>query len=130
MIKNVFIVFQSINLNDLYTFVCVRTMMHHGILSIPLETSPKPHVEKSDSCEYSQTARSCSSCKQGTMPLLDSWYQPEGWRGTDTVKPQSCDQVWANNRLRSNASTKPVQISVLAWYRCPVPRQYRWTTSS
>ena len=29
----------------------------------------------------------------------------------------------------SNASIEPVQISVLAWYRCPVPCQYQWTTS-
>ena len=50
--------------------------------------------------------------------------------GTSIAEPQSCDQVSANNRLRSNASTEPVQISVPAWYRCPVPRQYRWTTSS
>ena len=35
-----------------------------------------------------------------------------------------------NNRLRSNSSTKPVHILVLAWYRYSVPRQYQWTTSS
>ena len=64
------------------------------------------------------------------MPVLDSWYRAEGWRGTGIIQPQSRDQISANNRLRNNASTKPVQISLLAWYRCPVPRQYRWTTSS
>ena len=64
------------------------------------------------------------------MPVLDSWYRAEGLRGAGIVQPQSWDQVSANNRLRSNASTDPVQISVLAWYRCSVPRQYRWTTSS
>ena len=62
------------------------------------------------------------------MPVLDSWYRAEGWRGTGIVQHQSRDQVSVHNRLRSNTSTEPVQISVLAWYRFPVPRQYRWTT--
>ena len=57
-------------------------------------------------------------------------YRAEGWRGTVIVQPQFWDKVSANNRLRSNASTEPVQIPVLAWYRCLVPRQYRWTTFS
>ena len=64
------------------------------------------------------------------MPVLDSWYRVKDWRGTGIVQPPFWDQVSANNRRRSNASTEPVYISVLAWYRCPVPRQYRWTTSS
>ena len=64
------------------------------------------------------------------MPVLDNWYRSEGWRGTGIVQPQSWDQVSSRNRLRCNASTEPGQISVLAWYRCPVPCQYRWTTSS
>ena len=87
-------------------------------------------MEKSDSYQYLQTAEYRASCKQGAMPVLDSWFRAEGWRGTGMVQPQSRDQVSANNRLRSNASTEPVQISVLTWYRCSVPRQYRWTTSS
>ena len=64
------------------------------------------------------------------MPVLDIWYRAKGWRGTGIVQPQSWDQVSANNRLRSNASTEPVKISVLAWYRYPVSRQYRWKTFS
>ena len=64
------------------------------------------------------------------MPVLGSWYRAEGWRGTSIVQPPFWDQVSANKRLRSNASTEPVQISVLVWYRCPLPRQYRWSTSS
>ena len=84
----------------------------------------------SDSCHYLQATQYRASCKQGAMPVLDSWYRAEGWRDTGIVQPQSWDQVSANNRLRSNASTEPVQISVLAWYRCPVPRQYRWTAYS
>ena len=36
----------------------------------------------------------------------------------------------AKNPHRSNTSTEPVQISVLACYRSPIPRQYRWKTSS
>ena len=64
------------------------------------------------------------------MPELVSWYQAEGWRGTGIVQLQSWDQASANNWFRSNASTEPVHISVLAWYRCPVPRHYRWTTFS
>ena len=64
------------------------------------------------------------------MSVLDSWYWAEGWRGTSTVQPQSRDQVTANNWLWSTTSTEPVQISVLAWNRCPVARQYQRTTSS
>ena len=79
-------------------------------------------VEKSDSFHYLQTAQYRASYKQGAMPVLDSWYRAEGWRGTGIVRPQSWDRVSANNRLQINASTEPVQISVLAWYR--------WTTSS
>ena len=71
-----------------------------------------------------------AGCKQGAMPVLDSGYRAEGWRGTGILQPQSWDQVSANNKLRSNASTKPVQISVLGWYRCPVPRQYWWKISN
>ena len=67
-------------------------------------------------------------CKQRAMSILDSWYRAEDWRGTGILQPQSWDQVSANNQLRSNASTEPVQILVLAWYRCPVPRQYRAST--
>ena len=89
-----------------------------------------PQVEKSYSCQYLQTAQYRASCKQGAMPVLDSWYRAEGWHGTNIVQPKSWDQVSANNWLQSNASTEPVQISVLAWYRCPVPREYRWKTSS
>ena len=59
-----------------------------------------------------------------------SIYKRHSWRGTGIVQPQSWDQVSANNWLRSNASTEPVQISVLTWYLCPVPRQYRWTNFS
>ena len=87
-------------------------------------------MEKSDSCQYLQTAQYLVSCKQRAMPVLDSWYRAEGWRGIGIVQPQSWDQVSANYQLWSNASTEPVQISVLAWYRCPVPRQYQWATSS
>ena len=87
-------------------------------------------MEKADSCQYLQTTQYRASCKQGAIPVLDSWYRAESWRGTGIVQPQSWDQVSANNRLQSNASTEPVQISVLTWHRCPVPRQYRWTTFS
>ena len=62
--------------------------------------------------------------------VLNSWYRSEGWRGTGIVQYQSWDQVSANNRLRSNASIEPVQIPILAWYQCPVLRQYQWSTSS
>ena len=71
-----------------------------------------------------------ASCKQGAMRVLDSWYRAEDWRCTGIVQHQSRHQVSANNRLLCNASTELLQISVLAWYRCPVPRQYRWTTCS
>ena len=74
--------------------------------------------------------RHCTVPIVNKKPVLDSWYRAEGWCGIGMVQPQSWDQVWANNQLRSNASTDPVQNSVLAWYRFPVPRQYRWTTSS
>ena len=92
----------------------------------------------SDSCQYLQTGEYRASCKQGAMLVLDSWYRAEGWRGTGIVQPLSWDKVSVKNRLRSNASTEPVDISVLAWHRCPIPRQYRcrvpcqyrWTTSS
>ena len=87
-------------------------------------------MEKSDSCQYLQTAQYRASCKQGALPILDSWYWAEGWHGTRIIQPQFWDQVSANNWLRSNASTEPVKILVLAWYRCPVARQYRMTTSS
>ena len=86
-------------------------------------------VEKSDSCQYLQKAQYRASCKQGTMPVLVSWYLTEGWRGTGIVQSQSWDQVSANNQILSNASTEPVQSLVLAWYQCPVKCQYRWTTS-
>ena len=45
-------------------------------------------------------------------------------------RAQSWDQVSANNRLRSNASSEPGQISVLIWYQFPLPRQCQWTTCS
>ena len=48
------------------------------------------------------------------MPILDSWYRVEDWRITGMVQPQSSDQESANKQLRSNASTEPLQISVLA----------------
>ena len=84
------------------------------------------------SCQYLQTAEYCDSCKQGAIPVLDRWYRAKGWRGTGIVQSQSWDQVSANKRLWSNASTEPVQISVLERYRWhgPVPRHYRWITSS
>ena len=91
---------------------------------------PKTQVKKSDSCQYLQTAQYRASCKQRAMPLLDSWYRAEGWRGNGIVQPHSWDQVSASNRLRSNANTEIIQISVLACYRCPLPRQFRWTASS
>ena len=47
------------------------------------------HVEKSDSCQYLQTAEYCAICKQGAMPVLDNWYQAESWRATGIVQPQS-----------------------------------------
>ena len=87
-------------------------------------------VENSDSCQYLQTAQYCDSCKQGAMPVLNSWYRAEGWRGTSIVQTQFWHQLSAKNRLLCNTSTEPLQISVLAWYRCLVPRQYRRTTSS
>ena len=82
----------------------------------------EPQVEKSDSCQYLQTAQYRASCKQVAISVLDIWYRPERWRCTGIVQPQSWDQESANNRLRSNASTEPVQILVIA--------SYRWTTSS
>ena len=80
--------------------------------------------------KYLQTAQYRASCKQGAMPVLNIWYRAEGWRSTGMVQPQSWDQVSANNRCRSNASTEPVQISMLAWYRCLAARQYWWENSS
>ena len=82
-------------------------------------------MRHSDSCQYLQTAEYRDSCKQGAMPVLDSWYRAEGCRGTAIVQPQSWDQVSANNRLGSNANTEPVQISVLEWYRYQVPSWYQ-----
>ena len=93
-------------------------------------THSHPQVKKPDSCQYLQTAQYRTSCKQGVKLVLDSWYRAEDWRGTGIVQPQSWDQVLANNRLWSNARTETVHISVLAWYLFPVPRHYRWTTSS
>ena len=58
-----------------------------------------------------------------TAPVLKILLQY--WRGTDPVvnfhlgpgrKVEFSNQVSANNRLRSNANTEPVQTSVLAWY--------------
>ena len=36
-----------------------------------------------------QTAQYRASCKEGAMPVLDSWYRTEDWRGTGIVQPQS-----------------------------------------
>ena len=49
----------------------------------------KSQVEKSDSCQYLQTAEYRASCKQRAMPVLESWYRAESWRGTGIVQPQS-----------------------------------------
>ena len=71
--------------------------------------------------------------RHSTAPVVKKGqclHRAEGWLGTGIVQPQSWDQVSGNNRLRSNASIKPLQIAVLAWYQCPVPRQYQWATSS
>ena len=82
-------------------------------------TLTNTQVEKSDSCQYFQTAQYRASCKQGAMPVLvpDSWYRAEGWRGTGMVQPQSWDQVLTNNRILSNASTDMVTMPSTA----PVP---------
>ena len=45
-------------------------------------------VEKLDSCQYLQTAQYRAICKQGAMPVLDSWYRAEGWRGAGIAQPQ------------------------------------------
>ena len=48
----------------------------------------KPYVtrvEKSDSFQYLQTAQYRATCKQGAMPVLDSWYRAKGWHGTGIV---------------------------------------------
>ena len=47
-----------------------------------------PMVEKSDSCQYLQTAQYRASFKLGAMPVVDCWYRAEGWRGTGIVQPQ------------------------------------------
>ena len=48
-----------------------------------------PQVEKSDSCQYLQMGQYRASCEQGSMSVLDSWYQAKGWRSTGIVQPQS-----------------------------------------
>ena len=58
------------------------------IIEMALKSSVTPQVEKSDSCRYLQTAQYRASCKLGVMPVLDSWYWAEGWRGTGIVQPQ------------------------------------------
>ena len=74
-----------------------------------------PRVEKSDSCQYLQTAQYRVNWNQGEMTVLDSWYRAEGWRSTGIVQSQSWDQPSANYRLRSDASTEPVHISLLSF---------------
>ena len=62
------------------------------------------HVEKSDSCQYLQTAQYRASCKQGAMPVLESWYRAEGWRGTGIISPSS----ESNYRLTIDFGVMPV----------------------
>ena len=117
-------------------FIFTKTHFFQAVkLVVPLKTRHLQkywlsQVEQPNSCQYLQMAQYRVSCKQGAMPILDSWFRAGGWRDTGIVQTQSWEQVLANNRLWSNASTEPVQISVLAWHRCPVRRQYRWITSS
>ena len=101
-----------------------------GAVPSRLWISTWAQVKKSNSCQYLKKTEYRASCKQGAKPALDSWYQTEARRGNGIVQFQSWDHVSGKNRLQSNASTEPVQISVLAWHRSPVPRQYWWTTSS
>ena len=89
-------------------FVVVHHAWDHGRFRTTSQ------VEKSDSCQNLQTAQYRASYKQGAMLVPDSWYRVNGWRGTGLVQLQSLGQVAANNRLRSNASTEPLQISVMA----------------
>ena len=106
-----------------------RSQKIDGVATCVARISPScwkltSQMEKSVSWQYLRSAQYRASCKQAAMPVLDSWYRAEGWHDTGIVHPQSRDKFSANNRLLSNSSTEPVHISVLAWYRCLVPRQY------
>ena len=50
-------------------------------------TRVETQVEKLDSCQHLQTAQYHAICKQGAMPVLDSWYRAEGWRSTGIIQP-------------------------------------------
>ena len=66
-----------------------------------------------------------------TVQMVPIWGLSRYWHSTKVLRPKKKKkQVSAYNRLLSNASTEPMQISELAWYRFTVPRQCRWTTSS
>ena len=46
-------------------------------------------MENSNSCQYLKTVQYRTSCKQGAMHVLDSWYRAKVWRDTGKVLPQS-----------------------------------------
>ena len=108
MIKNCFL--------QKYLQLWIATFFHKMYIFL-FNLKKFSQVEKSDSCQYIQTAQYRASCKQGAMPLLDSRYRAEGCCSTGVVQPQSWDQVSANNRFR----IVPVLQILLRYWRSAKP---------
>ena len=66
-------------------FIFLLLFLYYSCNSIRKSELTDAQVEKSDSCQYLQTAQYRASCKQGAMSVLESWYQAEGRRGTGIV---------------------------------------------
>ena len=49
----------------------------------------KPRWKSQIHASIYKRAQYRASCKEGPMPVLDSWYRADGWRGTGIVQPQS-----------------------------------------
>ena len=66
-------------------------LANYTLLLMSYAVRATSQVEKLNSCQYLQTAQYHASCKQGAMPVLESWYRADGWCSTGTVQPQSWD---------------------------------------